>query len=204
MLKLVSILIFANWCCIPYPVLRLISPLLCTLLLLVCGKNIQNLYEYRIINLGLYLWMESNALQEVILVLFWNQAGFGLACRLPHGRFAAWSSLAVSELQLSATTLLWSFHRVASLQSWIEINCLRSAAVGKAARGYWLIGLMLIIAWSSLCGKWCLCSWTNINIKVAMQWAASYSESSIKIQDSRIYSNIINIHTSKYNLHQKT
>ena len=49
-------------------------------------------------------------------------------------RFAAWSSLAVSELQLSAATPLWLFHRAASLPSWIEFNCLRSAAVGKAAR----------------------------------------------------------------------
>ena len=49
-------------------------------------------------------------------------------------RFAAWSSLAVSELQLSAATPLWLYHWVASLPSWIEFNCLRSAAVGKAAR----------------------------------------------------------------------
>ena len=56
-------------------------------------------------------------------------AGFRLACR-----FAAWSSLAVSELQLSAATPLWLYHRAASLPSWIEFNCLRSAAVGKAAR----------------------------------------------------------------------
>ena len=61
-------------------------------------------------------------------------AGFRLTCRLPHCRFAAWSSLAVSELQLSAATPLWLYHRAASLPSWIEFNCLRSAAVGKAAR----------------------------------------------------------------------
>ena len=61
-------------------------------------------------------------------------AGFRLTCRLPHCRFAAWSSLAVSELQLSAATPLWLYHRAASLPSWIEFNCLRSAALGKAAR----------------------------------------------------------------------
>ena len=61
-------------------------------------------------------------------------AGFRLTCRLPHCRFATWSSLAVSELQLSAATLLWLYHGAASLPSWIEFNCLRSAAVGKAAR----------------------------------------------------------------------
>ena len=67
-------------------------------------------------------------------------AGFRLACRLPHCRFAAWSSLAVSELQLSAATPLWLYRRAASLPSCIEFNCLRSAAVGKAARLsiYWL------------------------------------------------------------------
>ena len=56
-------------------------------------------------------------------------ADFRLACR-----YAAWSSLVVSELQLSAATPLWLYHRAASLPSWIEFNCLRSAAVGKAAR----------------------------------------------------------------------
>ena len=67
-------------------------------------------------------------------------AGFRLACRLPLCRYAAWSSLAVSELQLSAATPLWLYHRAASLPSWIEFNCLRSATVGKAARLsiYWL------------------------------------------------------------------
>ena len=47
-------------------------------------------------------------------------AGFRLACRLPLCRYAAWSSLAVSELQLSAATPLWLYHRAASLPSWIE------------------------------------------------------------------------------------
>ena len=72
--------------------------------------------------------------------LIYINAGFRLACRLPLCRYAAWSSLAVSELQLSAATPLWLYHRVASLPSWIEFNCLRSAAVGKAARLsiYWL------------------------------------------------------------------
>ena len=50
------------------------------------------------------------------------------------------SSLAVSELQLSAATPLWLFTEWQSLLSWIEFNCLRSTAVGKAARLsiYWL------------------------------------------------------------------
>ena len=66
----------------------------------------------------------------------WNAApyaGFRLACHSPLCRYAAWSSLAVSELQLSAATPLWLYHIAASLPSWIEFKCLRSAAVGKAA-----------------------------------------------------------------------
>ena len=69
-----------------------------------------------------------------------SNAGFRLACRSPFCRYAAWPSLAVSELQLSAAwplsaaTPLWLYHRAASLPSWIEFKCLRSAAVGKAAR----------------------------------------------------------------------
>ena len=84
----------------------------------------------------LYLLMTFSHLH----ILIHTNAGFRLACRLPLCRYAAWSSLAVSELQLSAATPLWLYHRAASLPSWIEFNCLRSAAVGKAARLsiYWL------------------------------------------------------------------
>ena len=80
-------------------------------------------------------WLAPPTLQ-----IFWHEcttcnAGFRLTCR-----YAAWSSLAVSELQLSAAMPLWLYHRAVSLPSWIEFNCLRSAAVGKAARLsiYWL------------------------------------------------------------------
>ena len=61
-------------------------------------------------------------------------AGFRLACRSSHCCFIAWSLLAVSELQLSAGTPLWLFHRATSLLSWIEVNCLRSTALGKVVR----------------------------------------------------------------------
>ena len=81
-----------------------------------------------------------------------NRANFGIltvlrvqrvVCRasaLCWFQTTAWSSLAVSELQLWAAMPLWLYHRAASLPSWIEFNCLRSAAVGKAARLslYWL------------------------------------------------------------------
>ena len=59
-----------------------------------------------------------------------SYAGFRLACRSPLCRYAAWSSLAVSELQLSAAMPLWLYHRAASLPSWIEFNC-RSGQSGK-------------------------------------------------------------------------
>ena len=62
-----------------------------------------------------------------------SNAGFRLACRSSLCRYAMWSSLAVSELQLSAAMPVWLYHRTASLPSWMEFNCLRSAAVGKAA-----------------------------------------------------------------------
>ena len=72
----------------------------------------------------------------IVRDLCWFQTNLPLAA-LPLRRLA---SLAVSELQLSAATPLWLFTERQSLPSWIEFNCLRSAAVGKAARLsiYWL------------------------------------------------------------------
>ena len=45
-------------------------------------------------------------------VTLWThaEAGFKLACHLPHCRYTTWSPLAVSELHLSAATPLWPFH----------------------------------------------------------------------------------------------
>ena len=65
-----------------------------------------------------------------LINLCWFQTNLPLAA-LPLRRLA---SLAVSELQLSAATPLWLFTERQSLPSWIEFNCLRSAAVDKAAR----------------------------------------------------------------------
>ena len=53
-------------------------------------------------------------------------AGFRPACR-----YMVWSLLAVSWLQLSGHAAL-AYRRAASLPSWIEFNCMRSSAVGKA------------------------------------------------------------------------
>ena len=69
-----------------------------------------------------------------IWVVWLSYAGFRLTCHSPLCRYATWSSLAVSELQLSAATPFWPYHWAASLPSWIEFNCLRSAVMGKVAR----------------------------------------------------------------------
>ena len=98
-------------------------------------------------------WSNTNSSQHAIL---WNLVGiwylwstlvlvFRQACCLSHCSYATWSLLAISELQLSAATSLWPFQRAALLSSWIEVNCLQSATLGKD----WLIGLTLLTAWSS-------------------------------------------------------
>ena len=92
----------------------------------------QFIQDFYLVN---FFYLNVNLFDFYCIIAIGNSnAGFRLTCRLPHCRFAAWSSLAVSELQLSAATPLWLYHRAASLPSWIEFNCLRSAAVGKAAR----------------------------------------------------------------------
>ena len=115
---------------------------------------------------------DTNALLHLTPTHYLCNAGFRLACRSPLCRYAVWSSLAVSELQLSAATPLWPYHRAASLPSWIEFNCLRSAAVGKAAKLsiYWHDAACYLVI---LCGKWRLRSCTKITINAAMRRAAS-------------------------------
>ena len=77
----------------------------------------------------------SQQVQETIPSLFNKlKAGYRLACHSRHFHNVALSLLAISELQLSAAMSPWLFHRVASLSSWLEVNCLQSATVGKAGR----------------------------------------------------------------------
>ena len=94
------------------------------------------LMYFFILTCRISLWITkiSTKLIFLCLALKCSYAGFRLTCRSPLCRYAAWSSLAVSELQLSAATPLWLFTERQSLPSWKEFNCLRSAAVGKAAR----------------------------------------------------------------------
>ena len=45
---------------------------------------------------------------------------------------------------------LWAHRSAVSLPSCIEFNCLRSAK----RQGHWSIGMTMLVAWSSLSGKW--------------------------------------------------
>ena len=69
-------------------------------------------------------------------------------------------------------------HRFGSITKWHRSQVEKNSTVCDLPRwakrqGYRLIGLTLLAARSSLCGKWRLHSWTNIVIKVAMWQAAS-------------------------------
>ena len=98
----------------------------------------QTVFQSQLVNLKI-IYNAVNKIERLLIKLAhlcWFQTNLPLAA-LPLRRLA---SLAVSELQLSAATPLWLFTERQSLPSWIEFNCLRSAAVGKATRLsiYWL------------------------------------------------------------------
>ena len=73
-----------------------------------------------------------------------NNAGFRLRCRSPLCRYAAWSSLAVSELQLSAATPLWLFTERQSLP---ELNRIQLSAICRGGQSGKVIDLL---AWRCL------------------------------------------------------
>ena len=93
-------------------------------------------------------------------------------------RFAAWLPFAVSELQLSAATLLWLFHRGTSLSSWMEFNCPAICHCEPKQQGYRLIVLLLGLP-SKASGecvvvqispsKW-QCSEKQASLKSALLW----------------------------------
>ena len=66
------------------------------------------------------------------------------------------------------TALVFSPSGIAPNLSQLSGGC----RFGQSGKIYWLIGLTLLTTWSSLCGKWCLHSCTNITIKVAMRQAS--------------------------------
>ena len=82
--------------------------------------------------------LEENISCTHVICLCWFQTSLPLAA-LPLCRVIIACCFRVAALR-DNTALLWLYHRAASLPSWIEFNCLRSAAVGKAARLsiYWL------------------------------------------------------------------
>ena len=63
-----------------------------------------------------------------------RNAGFRLACRSPLCPYIAWSPLAVSWFAALSSHAALASHQAASLLSWTEVNCMRSAAVGKVVR----------------------------------------------------------------------
>ena len=72
-------------------------------------------------------------------------AGFRLTCHSPLCRYAAWSSLAVSELQLSAATPLWPYHRRSGIAP--ELNRIQLSAICRGGQSGKVIDLL---AWRCL------------------------------------------------------
>ena len=110
-------------------------------------------------------------------------AGFRLACRLPLCRYAAWSPLAVSWLQLSAAMRLWLI-----IEWWCFLVEFKSTVCGRLQwakrQGYRFIGKTLLGHPSSTSGP---CSVVQVSSsKQENCWAASLSESSIKVGNSSI------------------
>ena len=61
-------------------------------------------------------------------------AGFRLACCSPLCRYVARSLLAISWFTALSGQAALAYHRGATLQSSIKVNCIQSAVVGEAAR----------------------------------------------------------------------
>ena len=110
---------------------------------------------------GLLLFSIYQYLISVILlgycIFSWYQTwtGFRLACRSPHCRYVAWSSLAVLELKLLAATTLCAlaFSPAASFRSHLSAVC----RFGPGGEVYRFIGMTVLTDWSSLCGG-CACA----------------------------------------------
>ena len=95
-------------------------------------------------------------------------AGFRLACRLPLCRVIIACCFRVAALSGVVFGFITERYRFRVEQNWTVCDL---PWLGKR-QGYRSVGLPLRAAWSSLCGKWRLRSWTNI-IKAEMRQAAS-------------------------------
>ena len=93
-----------------------------------------------------------------------TNAGFRLACRLPLCRVIIACCFRVAALSGNAPLAL-SPSGIAPELNRIQPVC--NLPRWAKRQGYRSIGLTLLAAWSSLCGKWRLRSWTNIIIKAA-------------------------------------
>ena len=112
---------------------------------------------------------------------YMNKAGFRLACHSLH--FIAWSLLAVSELQLAAAK-----------SSWIEVNCLWPAAVGKAAR--------LLIDWLDAAHRLVFTLWRVVLVQLYKNHHQSGSSARGKLvwKQHKAYLQVCVEHPVKYGL----
>ena len=99
----------------------------------------RNFCVFSLVTKGEIAWFDyQNTIQAVPFKLLTNipyhYAGFRLACRSPLCRYVVWSPLAVSWFAALSDHAALAYPRATSLPSWKEVNCLRFAAVGKAAR----------------------------------------------------------------------
>ena len=86
---------------------------------------------------------DTNILVGKVVLSYWSKQYFPCFDQLSKFQtslpLTAWSSLAVSELQLSAGTPLRSFHR--SLWSWTEVNCQSGQVIDSLLWSCLMLGL---------------------------------------------------------------
>ena len=111
-----------------------------------------------------------------------------LACRSLLCCYVAWSPRAVSWFTALSGQAALAYHRAALLLSWIEVNCMRSAAVGKAA---------------SLSSYWqdAACRWVILAASGACAVEQiSPSKRECGEQQASLKAALLTVHTKKYNL----
>ena len=152
--------------------------------------------KYAVINLYLNRGLGTWLLAYTHLCQIWNSgigtcsstalppnAGFKLACRSPLCRVITACCFMVTAL---AATLLWlntKWHH-----SRVELKSTVCDLLQWAKwQGYRFIGKTLLAAWPSLCGKWCLCSCTNIIIKAVMRQAAKQHKPCFNLKMAEVW-----------------
>ena len=126
-----------------------------------------------------FSWLQELAMEQfsdkrTILNLSFSKyksfnAGFRLTCRLPLCRVIIACCFRVAALSSNAALAL-SPSGIAP-----ELNRIQLSAICRGGQSGKVIDLLawrclqLLAAWSSICGKWRLRSWTNIIIKAAIR-----------------------------------